>query len=189
MQSDSFNHRLHNVLSIAVMGCICVGVYCYGYIKFRDFRNPFPEHHFHVSCMNENGAKVLRALGDKSPEEQIEFWAEQIHQTFEAHVPAGYPVSSTERWIVDTQFCDRELNKLTVVSYRGKIEPIRVDGSEIYASNNYHQLDYNPLDDDERVDYQQTGFWGGVTGFGLFVLSYLLFGGIRLRFWDSRRHK
>lgn len=84
------------------------------------------------------------------------------------------------------KFCDDDLNKLSIVSYRGKIERIKVKDSSIYTSSNFDQLDYKPLTIGARSDFEERGFFFLVIGVGLFILSYLLFGGVRISFWRRR---
>lgn len=168
--------RLHNIFSLGVIGCVLVGGLWFSTVLIDDLKNPDPVVHMTFMCNDEAEREVLQSLGKKTPKEQLRFWSE-------IDLQSELQTSKSPRWVIKQSLCDEEMHGVSVVAYKGLLEPVIKNGGSFYTWKYFYQLGYKPMDRLERKERVQTSMFVLLGGFGFFVLSYLLFGGIRLRFW------
>lgn len=168
--------RLHNIFSLGVIACVLLGGFWFSTVLIDELKNPDPIIHTTFMCNDDDEKKVLQLLAKKSPKEQLKFWSE-------IDFKSELQISKSPRWVLQQGLCDEEIHGVSVVAYKGLLEPVIKNRGSFYTSEYFYQLGHKPMTRRERSEREETSLFVLVGGFGLFVLSYLLFGGIRLRFW------
>ena len=86
-------------------------------------------------------------------------------------------------WTVDGNLCDLDLSKILMLEYRGEVHPIDYRGYGSTGEKKWGQIGYRPMDEDARGNLFEKAFQFATIAFALSILSYILFGGVRLRLW------
>lgn len=185
MPKTNIKDRLQIILSISTVASGVGSALLILVIWTWDYRYPAaPELHHHIHCSLWDTSEWLADVARKPGRQQIAYWTERYgnDKDFE-HVR----VSQTSRWIITEDFCKTKKNQIALVTYKGKLEPIVMDGKSKHAESYYRsQLEYVPAKKNtgKKRDYSELAAVLTPTSLGLGILCYLFFGGLRL---TSRR--
>lgn len=166
-----------------------------------------------LRCSDDLDASILKDLSllsddvsDGGALARSELWTELLNGSYQSLGDASVPPMTTstrlrwtgtdldgdglkdfERvssWAVDSDFCDRQpaLGKIVILEYQGVVHPIAVNDYG-YGKDLWYLMGYKPMDEEEHSELIDKAILFATIAFVLSVLSYVLFGGVRLRLW------